>query len=289
MVDDRKQRRRTGTLRQLFRLWRLYARMDLLWMLRDMPTLAMFFLSDTVVSVGAVTATFLLAERFGGIGHWTKHQIIFMLGYALLVGGLPDILFNYNVAFISRRIGRGQLDHTLIQPQPIWMALVTDGFAPFSTAMTLVPGLVILIWAMGKVGVAITPGWLALLALNVAASTAIGLAFTFLWGSLAFWAPRAAEEINSSTWLVMEQLRPFPLDTVGPVLLSGLLTAVPVGFLAWYPCRALLGLDRAGNAAFVTPLAAVVFIAVAAWIFWRGLHHYGHTGSQRYLALGHRS
>ena len=38
-------------------------------------------------------------------------------------------------------------------------------------------------------------------------------------------------------------------------LLGGLLSVVPVGFLAWYPCRVLLGLDRARYGAAVTPMA----------------------------------
>jgi ABC-2 type transport system permease protein len=262
--------------------------MDLLWTLRDLPTLLTFLVSDTIVSVGAVTSTFLLAARFGGIGHWGRDQVLFMLGYALAITGLPDILFNYNVSFISRRIGRGQLDHLLVQPQPLWMALLTEGFSPVSGALWLAPGPLLMIWVAGRLGLHVTPGWLALLALNVVASTAVALAFTFAWGSLAFWAPRAAEEINTATWNMLRQLKPFPLDGVAPALLGGLLTAVPVGFLAWYPCRALLGLDAAPYAVWVTPLAAIVASALAAALFRRGLHHYGRTGSQRYLPLGHR-
>jgi ABC-2 type transport system permease protein len=285
LEDDRPH---TNTVRRVFALWRLYARMDVVWMLRDLPSLLTYLLSDLIVSIGATTATFLLAERFGGIGHWSRNQIIFMLGYALLANGLPDVLFNYNVAYISRRIGRGQLDHTLIQPQPIWMALLTEGFAPFSAALGVVPGFAVLVWACVSLKLQVTPGWLALLALNVAASTAIGVAYTYMWGSLAFWAPRAAEEINSTTWRLLNQLAPFPLDGVAPVALAGLVTAVPIGLLAWLPSRALLGLDHSLFAVFVTPAAAIVFIAVAVWVFRRGLKQYGRTGSQRYLSLGHR-
>jgi ABC-2 type transport system permease protein len=273
---------------RLFRLWRLHATMDLLWMTRDVRTVATFLASDAIVGVAAVTATFLLAERFHGIGRWTTFQVVFLLGYAMLVAAIPDVLFNYNIAYISRRLGRGQLDHTLIQPQPVWMALLTEGFMPFSTAAELIPGLAVLIWAMGRTGVALSPAWLALLALNLVASAAIALAFSFTWGCLAFWAPRAAEEINSSSWRLLDQLKPFPLDGVGPALLGGLLTVIPVGFLAWYPCRVLLGLDRAPYGIAVTPLAAVIFAAIALWVFRRGMQQYGRTGSQRYLSFGHR-
>ena len=281
-------KRRKRTVARILRLWRLHATMDLLWMTRDVRSVAMFLTSDAIVGVAAVTATFLLAERFHGIGRWTTVQVIFMLGYAMLVGAIPDILFNYNIGYVSRRLGRGQFDHTLIQPQPVWMALLTEGFMPFSTAAELIPGLAVLIWAMGRTGVAISTAWLALLALNIVASAAIALSFAFTWGSLAFWAPRAAEEINSSSWRLLDQLKPFPIDGVGPALLGGLLTVVPVGFLAWYPCRVLLGLDRAPYGAAVTPLAAVIFAAIALGVFRRGMKQYGRTGSQRYLSFGHR-
>jgi viologen exporter family transport system permease protein len=287
-LDRDDERPRTDTLRRLLALWRLYAHMDAVWMLRDLPSLLTFVLSDLIVSIGATMGTFLLAERFGGIGRWTTDQIIFMLGYALLANGLPDVLFNYNVSYISRRIGRGQLDHTLIQPQPLWMALATEGFSPFSAALELVPGLLVLAWASIALGLHVTPAWLALLALNVAASTAIGVAYAYMWGSLAFWAPRAAEEVNTTTWRLVTQLTSFPLDGVGPALLGGLLTAVPVGLLAWLPSRALLGLDHSLLALFITPAAAIVFIACAVWVFRRGLTQYGRAGSQRYLSLGHR-
>lgn len=286
---DKTDMRAGHTLLRLLRLWRLYASMDLLWLLRDFQTVATYLASDLIVGVAWASGIFLLAERFGGIGRWTPPQIIFMLGYSQVVAGIPAVLFNYNVAYISRRIGRGQLDHVLVQPQPIWLALLTEGFAPFTGAMTLLIGLGLLAWSLVGVGMRLSAGWVALLSLNLLASVAIALAFTYLWGSLAFWAPRAAEEINSATWRLLDQLRPFPLDGIWAGLVGGLLSIVPVGFLAWYPARALLGLDRFSLAPFVTPLMAVAFVAVAAWLFRRGLHHYGHTGSQRYLALGHRS
>src|SRR5713226_6800346 len=104
--------------KRLLSLWRLYATMDLLYLARGPQAALTYYLSDFIIGLAAVTATFLLAERFDGIGPWSRPQVLFLLGYALLVRGIVDTFFNYNIAFISRRIGRGQLDHLLIQPQP---------------------------------------------------------------------------------------------------------------------------------------------------------------------------
>lgn len=279
---------RAGTLGRLLALWRVHAYLDLMWVTRDLKSFLAYYISDLTLAVAAVTVTLLLAERFDGIGPWTRPQVLFMLGYATITNGLLDTLFSYNVLFISRRLGRGQLDHTLIQPQPLWLALLTEGFAPVSGSVALLPGLGLLLWALADLPPLFSPGWAALFLLNLLASAVVMLAFSFTWGSLAFWAPRAAEEVSSSALRAINRLKPFPLDGFGAGLTGGLLTVVPAGFIAWYPCRALLGLDPAPWGVLVTPLAALVFAALAAWFFVRGLRHYGRTGSGRYTAFGFR-
>jgi ABC-2 type transport system permease protein len=273
---------------RFLRLWYVHAYLDLLWSARSLGQILGFWLTDVVLKVAAVTATFLLAERFEGIGPWSRDQIVFMLGYAIVASGLVDVLFGYNVAYISRRVGRGQFDHTLVQPQPIWLSLLTEGFNPFSSSWSLLPGAVLMAWAWPRLHLAATPGWLILLGVSLAASALVLLAFSYLWGSLAFWAPYAAEEISMRAIDIMSALKPLPLDGAGPLLLGGLLTAIPAGFVAWFPCRVLLGIEPHPAAAFATPLAALLLACAAALLFLKGLQHYGRIGSQRYSTFGHR-
>ena len=283
MAADKKP---TPVVFRLFRLWGVYARMDLLFLTRDLKSFLAWTLSDTITNLAAVTGMLFLAARFQGIGVWSQGQIVFMLGYAALAEGLGGMFFSYNVMYISRRIGRGQIDHLLIQPQPLWMALLTDGFSPAFGLPMLLPGVGMLLWASARLTHAIS---LAVLALNLMASTAVLLGFQFLWGSLAFTAPRAAEEINMSTIALMSQLKQYPLNGAGGVLRFGLLTVLPVGFMAWIPCRVLLGMDGSGWGIYKTPLAALVFGLLAAVAFGKGMRYYARTGSQRYSDFGHRS
>lgn len=278
--------RPTPVLLRLLRLWALYARLDLLLLTRDLKSFVVWTLSDAITNIASVTGMLFLAARFQGIGIWSRPQIVFMLGYAALVEGMGSLFFNYNVLHISRRIGRGQMDHMLIQPQPLWMALLTDGFSPAFALPMILPGLGMLFWAFPRLhqGVSI-PAML----LNLAASTGVLLGFQFLWGSLAFSAPRAAEEINTSTLDLMNQLKQYPLNGAGGLLRFGLLTVLPVGFLAWVPCRALLGMDNSGWGLSKTPLAALAFGLLGAAAFGKGLRYYARIGSQRYSDLGHRS
>lgn len=275
------------TARRILQLWRLHAALDLGSVTQDLKTFITYVFSDLITNTAAVTATLLLAERFAGIGRWTQVQIVFMLGYAIIAGGVLEVFFGYNVKTISRRLGRGQLDHSLLQPQPLWVVLLTEGFN-LSGLASVLPGLGLLWWALAHLPVTVTPGWLLLLLINLPASAIIVLSFSFLYGSLAFWAPRAAEEVSSAALQALDQLKSFPLDGAGAGLVGGLLTFLPAGFVAWYPCRTLLGLDSRPAAAFVAPAAAVVFAGLAALAFRKGLRHYGRTGSQRYLSFGHR-
>jgi ABC-2 type transport system permease protein len=273
---------------RLLRLWRLYAWLDLTWMLRDLASFVMTIIADAVTVLSLVTAMLLLAQRFDGLGPWTPPQITFLLGYAVLVRGVLETAFGYNIVFISRRIGRGQLDHILVQPQPIWTTLLTEGFSPAVGIPIILTGIGLLLWGASQLELSISFTWTAILVLNLVASTSIVVSFSYIVGSLAFWAPRAAEEVNSSSWRLIHQLSNFPLDGIGGVLLGGLLSAVPVGFVAWFPCRALLGLAPAWYASLLTPLAAVCFGALAFAVFTQGMLQYGRTGSQRYLSWGHR-
>lgn len=277
------------TLRRIFRLWKVYAYLDFMLMTRDLKTFLMWYGSDLVLNLASIASILLLAERFAGIGIWSKFQVLFMLGYGATVSGIIASLFSYNIVYISRRLGRGQLDHTLIQPQPLWMALLTEGFSPLFGSAMLLPGIGLMGWALRHLGLAMTPAWLFCFGLSLFASTVVVLAFQFLWGSLAFWSPRGAEEISSSTMHLMDQLRAFPLDSLGGLLTSSLLSVLPVGFVAWLPCRSLLGLESLAAGVWRTPAAALVFSLLALLAFHRGFQHYGRTGSRRYTDFGHRS
>jgi ABC-2 type transport system permease protein len=266
------------------RLLCLYARMDVLWIARARSSAFTFYLAEWVLGAGVVASTWLLAERFDGLGPWSRSQVVFLLGYSLLVRGVVDMSFGWNVAHISRRIGRGQLDHMLLQPVPLWVLMLSEGFSPLSGSGLALSGGVVL-WLSGEGFGSFTA---PLFVLNLVASVSIVVAFSYAWGSLAFLAPRAAEEINSSTMDLVDQVRAFPLDGLAPGLVGVLLSVVPIGFVAWLPARSLLGLGDATALVLATPLSAIVIVAIAAFIFTRGMRHYRATGSTRYLSLGHR-
>jgi ABC-type uncharacterized transport system permease subunit len=244
-------------------------------------------LTDFIWHSGAMLAPILVALRFGHIGPWPAAAVVFMLAYAAVVASALDALGD-SPWVMSQRIGRGQLDHYLVQPQPLWRILLTDGFTPFDFWPVLTLGVVLLGVSSAQLHVAVSPGWLALLGVNLLASMTVQTAFLYGWGCLAFWAPRGAEEISSAAASLLTEVT-FPLDPVPRALRTVLVTAVPSGLLAWFPTRALLHVAGAGPFdLWLTPLAAVALSAFAVFLFTLGMRTYRRTGSRRYSEYGHR-
>lgn len=263
------------------------ARMNAIRILRTREQAIAHTVTDFIWHSGAMLAPILVAVRFGHIGPWPVAAVVFMLAYWTVVSSLLDALGD-NYFFLSRRIGRGQLDHYLVQPQPLWRILLTEGFTPLDFWPTLMLGLTLMAWSLARLNVTVSPGWFGLLGINLLASMAVQTAFLYAWSCLAFWAPRSAEEISSAAYGLIGEVG-FPLDPVPRALRVVLVTAVPSGLLSWLPSRALLHIAGAGVVdAWLTPLAAIVLGACAIFLFRLGLRHYRYTGSSRYTDFGHR-
>lgn len=260
--------------------------MDLTVVLASPGQAITWLVTDLLAYTSGVAAVLLLAQRFDGIAGWSRAQLVFLVGFATTAAALRQTFFNYNVSSISRRVGRGQLDHTLVQPQPVWLSFLTEGFSPFSSLGALIPGLALLIGGVASSGVDVTGPFLAKLALSLAASMTIVLAVSFALGAAAFWAPRGAEEISTRASSMLG-LTDFPLDPVPAGIRGLLLTVIPAGFVAWFPVGVLIG-RRPDAQWFVTPLVAVIAAYLAALIFRKGLRRYASTGSSRYSTFGHR-
>lgn len=278
-----------ASIKRMLQLWGIYAKLDLLWFLRDTKYCLACIINDITTSIAAILGVFLLAERFGSIGGMSSKQILFMLGYASIVDGVIQMFFSMNnISWISRIIGRGQLDHRLIQPVPLWMQLATEGFIPFSGNSVLLCGLGITIYALHELALTTGPLWIGLFIISICCSVAIILSFTYIFSCLAFYAPVAGEEISTTTHRLFSSLQTFPIGGLSLAARTLLCTAVPVGLAAWFPANVLLGRtpQQLPDALFAG--MTIVLVITATTLFRKGMRHYAKRGSIRYLDRGHR-
>jgi len=278
------------TLRRLLSLLATTARMDLFWLLLDWRLSLVVICTDLITNIASVTHVFFLAWRFGGVGGMSLWEVVFMLGYVTCVTGVYQLFCaGANTGHISRVIGRGQIDHMMIQPLPVYAQLLTSGFAPFTGSQNILAGIGIFTWASRKLSLQIGPLFVAGIIGYLLVSLAIIIGLSYLCGSLAFRWQVAFEEIST---LVIDDLTGmlgnFPLSGMPVPAQWALITVIPAGLLGWFPACVMLGKPPLGLSAFYPLLVAIVIWTLAALCFKSGWRYYVNNGSNRYFDGGFR-
>jgi ABC-2 type transport system permease protein len=283
-----------ANLKQLFRLYKQYAKMDLLWLLRDTRYFLLEFFSDFIIGGCTIAGVYLLSINFHNFCGMTRDDILFMLGYSVLIEGLYMLFFvGNNTGMVSRIIGRGQLDHLIIQPVPLWLELFAQGFSPFSGSPLVIFGMILTWIGAARASITWTPLWMLLFLVYAMCSCFIILAFIYLLSCMAFYAPAAAEEI-SMRGQDMFSLKIFPLGNMKAGIKGVFLSVIPIGLTAWYPSVLLIQSGKHGisalslKTALYLPAATVILITITIITFQKGMKHYAKYGSNRYTGFGHR-
>lgn len=276
-------------LKRIGSLLALYARMDLSWFLQDTFCCVMCIISDLLSNISAIAAIFLLSVRFEGIGGLTSDEVLFILGFFTLADGFTFMLTGgTNIGLISRRIGRGQLEHMLVQPTPLWMQVLTDGFLPVSGNAGLLCGILVTGVAIHRLNLSLSLTWFATLLLYLILRMVIVVSACYLLGSISFYRPASSEEISALANDLFTTLGKYPLAGLPEWLIGVLCTVLPVGLVGWLPASILLGQINQ-PALMALPLAvAALLLTLAIFGFQKGLRHYVKQGCNRYRAVGHR-
>lgn len=277
---------KTGIKRYFKLLW-IYARMDLYSLTRDMKFMLVVIIADIVSNISSVSGIFLLAWKFGGIGGMDRFEVLFMLAYGNIVMGFLNMIGGCNALFPSRIIGRGQWEHMFIMPLPYAVQL-TVGIFPFTGSSSFLTGIVILCVAVYNMEVVLPWWWPGLLILQLMISMVIVTAFSYLFSSLAFYAPVQCEEISSTVVYSIEHTKTFPLSGMPVYIRYPLLTIFPAGLIAWFPTMILLG-KRTTLENFYPAIFALLISFTAAYFFKKGFKYYVQKGITRYVSGGHRS
>lgn len=276
-------------LRRLLSLWGLYARMDLHWFIQDRFCCILCILSDLLSNIAAVSGILLLAVRFQGVGGFSSDEILFMLGFFTLADGLSFMFTGgFNVSHISRRIGRGQVDHMIMQPVPLWMQLMTEGFLPVSGNAAFFLGVILTATAVIRLHLALSVTWFLALLVYLICRMAVMLGASFWVGSRAFYRPASCEELSSLVYDLANSVGKYPLFGLPLWLTQLLVTVFPIGLMAWFPSLLLLGKLDQPLAGLLPVAVALAFASMGILYFQKGLRYYVKHGCNRYSNYGHR-
>ncbi|MFB7703175.1 ABC transporter permease [Streptomyces niveus] len=267
-------------------LWeglRAYGLIVAMWMRSTMTYRASFAMTAfgnfavTAFDFIAILMMFSHVDRLGG---YSLSEVAFLYGAAGASFGLADLAMG-STDRLGRRIRDGTLDTLLVRPAPVLAQVAADRFA-LRRLGRITQGLLVLGYALATVDIAWTPVKVAMIPMMIISGAVIFSAVFVAGAAFQFWAQDAAEVQNSFTYGGTTLLQ-YPPTLFAKDLVRGVTFVVPLAFVNWLP--ALYVMDRDDPlglpdwVAFLPPLVAAGFCAVAGLAWRAGLRGYRSTGS----------
>ena len=220
------------------------------------------------------TVWFLFFHKYESVRGWRLGDVAALYGISAFGFGLC-ITVAEGVRNLARKIVDGDLDAYLTQPKPVVVAASMSESNPSGWG-DIASGLVLL--AISGYMTASNVPWL-LLTPVLAAMAFCGIALLIC--SLAFWFG----PMDTLARLIMEftiLLSVYPSSIFGGGLRIVLFTVIPAGFVSHLPVSLLRDFSWAHVAQ--ATLGASAFLAIALWVFHRGLRRY--TSGNRFGVQG---
>jgi ABC-2 type transport system permease protein len=210
---------------------------------------------------------------------WSATEVALLLGLTGTAFSLGDV-FVSEVERASFHIRQGSFDQFLVRPVGALLQLCAYEFA-LRRVGRLAQAVLILAFAVHRLGLLGSPGSAAMLVLTVTAGAAIFSGLWILTSSIAFWTVDTQEAANTFTY-GGNYLTQYPLELFGGWLRRAAVI-VPLAFVNYFPAVWLLGRSDPLGApdwfAFLSPAVAAVTVLAAGAVWRAGVRHYRSTGT----------
>ena len=202
--------------------------------------------------------------QFPPLNGWALRDVLTLYAIVAANFGLGNVVFG-NAFNLSTLIATGALDYYLALPfSPLVHALVSR--MNLSAWGDLLFGIALFAYLWGTQPFA----WL-LFAVGMLLGAAVIVSFAVVLGSLAFYLGNA-EALAAQAIGALVNFSTYPIDVFPFAVRLILFTLIPSAFLSSIPANLVRGFDWANLAGYAA--GAVVFVLLARWLFYRGLHHY---------------
>ncbi|MEK5467491.1 ABC-2 family transporter protein [Paenibacillus sp. FSL M7-0896] len=222
-------------------------------------------------------ATVLLFSRFGNIGEWTVAHIILVYSLAVASFGLAESVCRGFDYFPWHLLRSGDFDRLLLRPRSLFVQVAASRFhlhrlvRPFT-------GICAAGWALGQLGVPLTPSRLGILAMALAGGCLMYCGVFVLTSGLAFFTIKGLDWIFLLT-NASYQITRCPEPYLPRMLKSVFSFVLPMLFISFYPAATVCGWDYPRWLGFLSLPSGAAFLGVSLLVWRIGVRHYKSTGS----------
>jgi len=239
---------------------------------------------DFLVDLGAnlfaigvqLTTLTVLFSKVDSLRGWSFEQVLFIYGFSLLPLGLFNLISVNLYRFAERYIADGNLDRVLLRPLNPLAQVLFESFN-VSGLNEIVLGAGIMVYAGLELG--LQPGLLDLLvfAMVVPSAGVIYVAVFLGLTAVSFWHEDRMG-LAPPVYNVIRFAR-YPLTIYGRWVQAFLTFVLPFAWVAYMPATWFVGGPDIQRWALLTPLVAVLAMALAYAIWSTGIKRYASTGS----------
>jgi ABC-2 type transport system permease protein len=237
-------------------------------------------LGQLTVTVVEFVAIWALFARFGSLRGWSLPQVAVLYGLADVTFALADSL-GRGFELVGGLLKSGDFDRLLLRPRSPLLQLMGQELS-LMRAGRLAQGLGILLWGLDAAGVGWSLPRLLLLGAAVAGGICLYLGLAILQATSTFWTVETLEVWNAFSY-GGNYATQYPLPIYRRWFRRFLLVVLPLGCINYLPGVTILGRpDPLGVPValrWLSPLAGVLFLAIALRAWRLGLRRHVSTGS----------
>ncbi|MFJ9635742.1 ABC transporter permease [Streptomyces sp. NPDC101178] len=262
---------------------RAYGLIVAMWVRSTMAYRASFVMTtfgNLAVTAFDFLTIVLMFTHVDALGGYTLPEIALLYGVSATAFGLCDLLLG-SMERLGRRVRDGTLDTLLVRPVPVLAQVAADRFA-LRRIGRILQGLAVLVYALVTLDIAWTPLKVAMLPVMVISGAAV-FGAVFVAGAAFQFVAQDASQVQSAFTYGGATLLQYPPTIFAKDLVRGVTFVVPLAFVSWLPTLYVLGreypLDLPRWVAFLSPVVAVAFGALAGLAWRAALRTYRSTGS----------
>lgn len=266
------------------RVWLTFVRNGLI---REM-TYRGNFLAEVLTILFWFAAQIVLFDIIYGqtsrIRDWTRWEYFAFMATGMLINAIVEGLFMPNCANISELIRTGNMDFALLKPIDTQFLVSTQYFS-WSQLVEVAMSAALLVVAVHRAEIAVTPGRLAVYVLLVGCGVLFYYALMLMLASTSIWLGR--NQSLYDFWFYVTSFGRYPQNIyrdhslVGDVLWFGLSFVIPLLLVVTVPSRVLLNklLEPNAGVLLLAPVGTLALLAAARWVFHRALFDYRSASS----------
>lgn len=258
------------------KMYRLFVKMTLRSMMQYRADFWASLLGVFVLNGANLIQMGVISWRFTSLGGWGIGDLMLLYGLYMISLSIYSIFFNH-ITSLETEVVDGTFDKYLFRPMSPFVQFFGSEIRYIGICDTIL-GVCLLV--AGKAMSGIVWGWLDALwlVIFVFSGCTVITCVRLILSCMSFWVVKS-NALQSMLMQVLVLTQKYPASIFGDVFRAFVTGIIPVAFMNYYPAVLLLRkADAPAWMCMISPLVAVLMIAISAFVWKRGLKRYGSAG-----------